>query len=342
LSIDVSDLEASSAAHIMALEPALVRTIDRAGGTMLHTSRVDPRCLKPDERAAYPALADARANDDGGFDATPHILKVLDALGIDVMVTMGGDGTLRYSAHLSRLGVPVVTIPKTMDNDVFGTDYCIGFSTAVSRSVEAITALRTTVSSHERIGVIELFGRRSGETALMAGYLSQVDRVVISEVPVAPDRLADLLAEDRARNAQSYAMMVVSEGAHLAGEAGAKDIAMSASTRASVGIGRRLSDHIRARTGQGTVLQELAYLMRSGAPDALDKMVGMAFGTLAIQLIEAGRDGVMTAVVDGNYEAVDAQLVAQGCKMVDVKALYDPHAYRPKIAAILHKPMFLY
>jgi 6-phosphofructokinase 1 len=141
-----------------------VRGIDRLGGTILHTSRLDPRTQE-------------------GGDRTSHVLAVLDRLGIDAMITLGGDGTLRFSAHLAAQGVPVISIPKTMDNDVFGTDYCIGFSTAVSRSVEAINALRTTVESHERIGVVELFGRRSGETALLAGFLAQVDRSIIAEVP---------------------------------------------------------------------------------------------------------------------------------------------------------------
>src|SRR5678816_3643785 len=199
----------------------------------LHTSRLDPRTIA-----------------DG--DKTAQVLHTLQRLGIDAMVTLGGDGTLRFSAHLSRQGFPVVSIPKTMDNDVFGTDYCIGFSTAVSRSVEAINALRTTVESHERIGVIELFGRRSGETALLSGFLAQVDRTVISEVPADLDVLLPLLAEDKASNPAHYAMCVISEGARIAGENGNGDeeIGKPAIERAETGIGHRLGTvsytHLRA------------------------------------------------------------------------------------------------
>src|SRR4051812_47195726 len=195
LAIDPADA-ATVAANSLALTREGVRGIDRMGGTILHTSRTDPRTL-------------------AAGDQTARVLATLEAMGIDAMITLGGDGTLRFSAHLSAQGVPVVSIPKTMDNDVYGTDYCIGFSTAVSRSVAAINALRTTVESHERIGVVELFGRRSGETALLAGFLAQVDRTVIAEVPADLDVLLPLLAEDKATNPAGYAMCVVSEGATI-------------------------------------------------------------------------------------------------------------------------------
>ena len=185
-----------------------------------------------------------------------------------------------------------------MDNDVFGTDYCIGFSTAVSRSVEAINALRTTVESHERIGVIELFGRRSGETALLAGFLAQVDRTVIAEVPADLDVLLPLLAEDKASNPAHYAMCVISEGATIAGEERRR--ATSPSRRASApttGVGHRLGRAITTRLGDGVVIQELAYLMRSGEPDAMDRMVGFAFGGLAVQLLERGETARMVTLV---------------------------------------------
>lgn len=342
LSIDPEDLSITAKQHSMVLNAEVVRTIDRAGGTMLHTSRLDPRRLSQAEVANFACTKRSVRQDGGHYDATPHVLAVLDALGIDAMVTMGGDGTLKFTAHLSALGVPVVAVPKTMDNDVFGTDYCIGFSTAITRSVDAITALRTTVSSHERIGVIELFGRRSGETALMAGYLSQADRVAIAEVPVDLDKLCALLAQDRKDASNHYAMLVVSEGAHVLGGESDADIAISASQRRHIGIGRRIADHLGQFHGLGTVLQELAYLMRSGSPDALDKMVAMAFGTLAVQLLSEGKYGLMVAVIDGNYEIAPVNTVAEGCKLLDVAALYDAQAYRPKIASVLHKPMFLY
>jgi 6-phosphofructokinase 1 len=315
---------ASIAAHSLPLTRETVRGIDRSGGTILHTSRRDPRTMPEGDR-------------------TGDVLKVLDALGIDAMITLGGDGTLRFSAHLCAQGVPVVSVPKTMDNDVFGTDYCIGFSTAVSRSVEAINALRTTVESHERIGVIELFGRRSGETALLSGFLAQVDRTVIAEVPADLDVLLPLLAEDKASNPAHYAMCVISEGAKLAGENGGDgDIAKPASQRDESGVGHRLGREITARLGQGVVIQELAYLMRSGEPDAMDRMVGFAFGGLAVQLIERGEAGRMVTLSDGNYSHVPIDTLLHGKKSVDVSALYDRATYRARLMRVEGMPMFLY
>lgn len=321
LAIDPAD-PASIAANSVPLDRERVRGIDRVGGTILHTSRLDPRTVP-------------------GGDRTAHVLAVLAALGIDAIVVLGGDGTLRFAAHLAGQGFPVVSIPKTMDNDVYGTDYCIGFSTAVSRSVEAINALRTTVESHERIGVVELFGRRSGETALLAGFLAQVDRTVIAESPCDLDALLPLIDADKRGNPARYAMLVVSEGARLAGE-NAADLSAGGSAREAAGIGRRLAHEIEARTGHGTVVQELAYLMRSGAPDALDRMVGFAFGGLAVQLIEAGETGRMVALRHGNYTHVAADTLLSGSKGVDVAALYDPAAYRAKLARVQGMPMFLY
>jgi 6-phosphofructokinase 1 len=323
LAIDPDD-EESVAANSLALTREGVRGIDRMGGTILHTSRTDPRTLKQG-------------------DQTQRVLDTLDRLGIDAMVTLGGDGTLRFSAHLAAQGVPVISIPKTMDNDVFGTDYCIGFSTAVSRSVEAINALRTTVESHERIGVIELFGRRSGETSLLAGFLAQVDRTVIAEVPADLDLLLPLLAEDKATNPAHYAMCVISEGARIKGEGGddAK-LSKSGSERGELGVGQRLGRAISARLGCGVVNQELAYLMRAGEPDAMDRMVGLAFGGLAVQLLARGEKGRMLALKGGNYSHVPAGTLLDGTKSVDVAGLYDPAAYRAKLMRVEGMPMFLY
>jgi 6-phosphofructokinase 1 len=324
MAIDPAD-PASIAAHSVALDRERVRGIDRVGGTILHTSRTDPRTVP-------------------GGDRTAHVVDVLEKMGVDAMVTLGGDGTLRFSAHLSAQGVPVISVPKTMDNDVFGTDYCIGFSTAVSRSVEAINALRTTVESHERIGVVELFGRRSGETALLAGFLAQVDRTVIAEVPADLDRLLPLLAEDRATNPANYAMCVISEGARIKGEANGAESEMSkpASHRVEAGIGHRLGEAIADRLGTGTVIQELAYLMRAGEPDAMDRMVGFAFGGLAVQLLARGEHGRMVTLTDGNYSHVPIDTLLQGTKSVDVTALYDAAGYRARLMRVEGMPMFLY
>jgi len=258
------------------------------------------------------------------------------------MVTLGGDGTLRFSAHLAAQGMKVVSVPKTMDNDVFGTDYCIGFSTAVSRSVEAINALRTTVESHERIGVVELFGRRSGETALLAGFLAQVDRTVIAEVPADLDILLPLLAEDKASNPAHYAMCVISEGATIKGEGEENgELSKSASLRADIGVGHRLGRAVTERLGSGVVNQELAYLMRAGEPDAMDRMVGFAFGGLAVQLLAKGERARMVALNDGNYCHVPVDTLLKGKKSV-VSGLYDRETYRAKLMRVEGMPMFLY
>lgn len=323
LEIDPDD-PASIANGSLPLTREGVRGIDRMGGTILHTSRTDPRTVE-------------------GGDRTGQVLKVLDALGIDAMVTLGGDGTLRFSAHLAAQGVPVISVPKTMDNDVFGTDYCIGFSTAVSRSVEAINALRTTVESHERIGVIELFGRRSGETALLAGFLAQVDRTIIAEVPADLDVLLPLLAEDKASNPAHYAMCVISEGASIAGrKEDDADLSRSATQRDDRGIGQQLGRAIEERLGSGTVIQELAYLMRAGEPDAMDRMVGFAFGGLAVQLLQRGEKARMVTLSDGNYGHVPIDTLLHGTKSVDVTGLYDRSTYRAKLMRVEGMPMFLY
>jgi 6-phosphofructokinase len=322
MAIDPND-PASVAAHSIPLTREGVRGIDRTGGTILHTSRSDPRTNKLG-------------------DQTTHVLHVLDRLGIEAMVTLGGDGTLRFSAHLAAQGVPVVSVPKTMDNDVFGTDYCIGFSTAISRSVEAINALRTTIESHERIGVVELFGRRSGETALLAGFLAQVDRTIIAEVPADLDILLPLLAEDQASNPAHYAMCVISEGAAISGESEEDDLSRTATQRGAQGVGHRLGRAIEARLGAGTVIQELAYLMRAGEPDAMDRMVGFAFGGLAVQLLQRGEHGRMVMLADGNYGHVPADTLLHGKKSVDVSALYDRATYRARLMRVEGMPMFLY
>lgn len=324
LGIDPDD-PASIAAGSLPLTREGVRGIDRMGGTILHTSRTDPRTLK-----------------EG--DQTQKVLHVLDRLGIDAMITLGGDGTLRFSAHLAEQGVPVISVPKTMDNDVYGTDYCIGFSTAVSRSVEAINALRTTVESHERIGVVELFGRRSGETALLAGFLAQVDRTIIAEVPADLDLLLPLLAEDKHSNPAGYAMCVISEGATIRGEGGQEDGELSkpASQRSELGVGQRLGRVITSRLNCGVVHQELAYLMRAGEPDAMDRMVGLAFGALAVQLLQRGEKARMVGLKGGNYSHVPAATLLEGTKAVDVEGLYDPASYRAKLMRVEGMPMFLY
>jgi 6-phosphofructokinase 1 len=326
---------------VLKLSPEYVRPIDRTGGTILHTSRTNPGKVKQKD---VPNFLKGRFEvKDGLVDCTAHVLEALALLKVDALIPIGGDDTLSYAARLAKEGVTIISIPKTMDNDVYGTDYCIGFSTAVTRSVDFITALRTTAGSHERIGVIELFGRNSGETALMAGYLADADRVLIAEVPFHAERVAELLLKDRAANPSSYAMLVVSEGAQMAGggtvERGEAD---AYGHRKLGGIGEIVGEEIKRLTGVGIISQSLAYLMRSGPPDSLDRMVATSYGIMAVQLLAKGRSGVMTAIRDGKYTTVPADTSVKGKRRVDVAALYDVDAYRPRIAEIDKMPMFLY
>jgi len=291
--------------HAIMLNKAVVRTVDRTGGTFLHTSRTNPGKLKAkDIPDALKAMLEVdENNDDKTYDLTKHVLRVIEGLGIDVLIPIGGDDTLSYADRLHREGVHVNAIPKTMDNDVFGTDYCIGFSTAVSRSEQFIQTLRTTAGSHERIAVIELFGRNSGETSLMTAYLADVDRAIISEVPFDPDRLASLLLKDKLSNPSGYAMMTISEGASILGgrpvEFGEED---SYGHKKLGGIGFITSRIIKKLTSQDVFYQQLAYLMRSGAPDSVDLMVGFNFAQLAIDLINRQSFGRMVAIYQRGKE----------------------------------------
>lgn len=320
-----------------------VRTIDRTGGTILHTSRTNPANVKPGEVPAFVREPDRAVGPKDTVDCTRHVLRVLDFLGVEALIPIGGDDTLSYAARLHHEGFQVVAIPKTMDNDVFGTDYCIGFSTAVTRSVDAITAIRTSVGSHERIGVVELFGRNSGETSLFAAYLSDVDRAIISEVPFDIERLVTFLVEDRKRNPSNYAIMTISEGAHPVGgtilESGAED---AYGHKKLGGIGAVVADEIKRRSGINIIYEQLAYLMRSGAPDSLDRMVAISYGYLALDQVAMGHTGRMVALQQGIYTTVPIEMVIAQKKRVDVTALYDAENYRPKVRDMLGKPMFLY
>ena len=328
--------------HLMRLNPTAVRTIDRTGGTVLHSSRTNPGKVKEEDLPDF-LKGKFEKNEKGLYDCTPHVLRVMEALEIDALVPIGGDDTLSYGARLHQEGMKVMAVPKTMDNDVFGTDYCIGFSTAVSRSVEHINSLRTSTGSHERIAVIELFGRNSGETALIAGYLADVDRALIAEVPFDVNRLADQLMKDRAANPSNYSMVVVSEGAQMqGGEIVERGEADAYGHRKLGGIGEMLGEEIKRITGVGIVSQSLGYMMRAGAPDALDLMVAKSYGTMAVQLLDEGKHGLMMAIRDGNYTTVPGDTCVKGQRRVDVDALYDLEAYRPRLAKVLGMPMFLY
>ncbi len=324
------------------LTPDVVRTIDRTGGTMLHSSRTNPAHMS--EKVLPPSF-DKKKNPpsaDGIWDLSPRVLATLERLGIDALTVIGGDDTLSYAARLDSLGWPTVGIPKTMDNDVSGTEYCIGFSTAVTRSVDMITQLRTPAGSHERIAVIELFGRNSGQTALRIGYLAGADRTLICEVPFDVDRVCEFAMADQDANPSHYTIIVVSEGAHPIGgrvlETGEPD---AYGHRKLGGIGVWLSEEIRRRTGRETLTQALGYLMRAGSPDSLDRIVAMNFGHLAYELLRKGRHGMMTALVGGRYVATPLAAVNAGARPVDVETYYDSEQYQPRTQRVEDQPMFL-
>jgi 6-phosphofructokinase len=327
---------------IMPLTKLMVRTIDRTGGTFLHTARVNPSRVRPSQAPDF-LRPEGELDDSQTFDFTDHTLRVLEQLELDVLIPIGGEDTLGYAARVHREGFSVISIPKTMDNDVFGTDFCIGFSTAVTRSVQIIHQLRSTAGSHERIGVIELFGRHSGETSLISAYLSGVDRAIISEVPFDIERLASLLMQDKAENPSHYAMMTISEGAQEVGggimQAGVAD---PYGHKKLGGIGAVTATKLEQITGERTMCQVLAYLMRSGVPDALDVMVAVNYANTAMDLLAMGKTGRMVALRDGRYIDVSADSPTLGIKHVDVRALYDVDNYRPKVWHVLGTPMFLY
>ncbi len=326
--------------NTLPLDRNVVRRVDRSGGTFLHTSRTNPGRVRPKE---VPDFLSDRAKGAGPYDFTDHVLTVLETLGLDALVPIGGDDTLSYAVRMHEEGVPVIAIPKTMDNDVHGTDYCIGFSTAVSRSVQFIHSLRTSTGSHERIAVIELFGRYSGETSLVSAYLAGVDRAVISEVSVDVDRLSALLMADKRSNPSNYAMVTVSEGATI--EGGQMLVTGEADAyghRKLGGIGEVLGEEIKAHTGEGIIAQKLGYLMRSGAPDSLDLMVATNYAVMAADLAVEGSRGRMVALRSGTYTNVPISVTGEGAKRVDVGALYDAEQYRPKVRHVAGKPMFLY
>ncbi|MFN8008698.1 MAG: 6-phosphofructokinase [Terriglobia bacterium] len=337
------DDPASIAKCTMKLDSNVVRTIDRTGGTFLHTSRTNPSNVKEMDAPEFLRGPNWDPKSTAKQDFTPHVLKNLAKLGIDVLIVIGGDDTLSYGARMHQEKFPVVAIPKTMDNDVFGTDYCIGFSTAVSRSINFLHQLRTSAGSHERIAVVELFGRNSGETSLIASYLAGVDRAIISEVPFDPEKLARLVMEDKNNNPSNYAMVTISEGAQLLGgsivETGEAD---AYGHRKLGGIGALTGELLKKYTGQNIIYQQLSYLMRSGAPDALDLMVSLNYANMAMSLILKKQFGRMMSMKNGIYTNVPMNIVSQGLKRVDVEELYDQEEYRPKVRNVDGKPMFLY
>lgn len=339
----VPDKLADNSEWVQPVTRANTRTIDRTGGTVLHTSRTNPSLLRPKHLPEHLSDRTWPADDRGRLDLTCAALESIKFLEIEALVAIGGDGTLSFARRLHEEGVPIVAVPKTMDNDVFGTDYCIGFSSAVTRSVGFINDLRTAAGSHERFLIVELFGRYSGETCLLASYLASTDRAVIAEVPFDEDRLFELLVRDKVDNPSHYAVLAISEGAFPRGgvlvESGEPDVA---GQRKLGGIGQWVADSIEKRTGERAIYQRLAYLMRSGIPDSVDLLVANAFGSLAAGLVLEGGTGRLVAIVDGRYAAVPLEVSGEGIKRVDVERFYNSLQYRPRVTDVMGLPMFLH
>lgn len=339
----VPDKSADNSDWLMPLTRANTRTIDRSGGTVLHTTRVNPLIVKAEQVPSHLEAVKGEPDERGRYNLTRFALEVIKFLDIDGLVALGGDGTLTFARELDNHGVPLIAIPKTMDNDVYGTDYCLGFSTAVTRAVNFINDLRTGAGSHERFLVVELFGRYSGETCLLSSYLAGVDRAIIAEVPFDCERLYEMLAQDKRDNPSNYAVVTISEGATVVGgsmiESGEAD---AFGNRKLGGIGNVISDYFETRTRDKVIYQRLAYLMRSGAPDSLDQLVANNFGSLAADLMYRGETGKMVVVVDGRYNAVDVEVGGLAKKRVDIDRFYDPENYRPKVADVMGMPMFLH
>ena len=318
----------SVATNTLELHKYNTRTIDRTGGTFLHSSRTNPGNVRRDGEV---------------LDCTPKVLHNIERLGLDLLIPIGGDDTLSYGERLSREGVPIIAIPKTMDNDVHGTDYCIGFSTAVSRSVAIINQLRSSAGSHERIAIIELFGRNCGETSLLASYLAGADRAIIPEVPFDPQHLAELLMQDKRANPSNYAIVTMSEGAHMQGGAAVEyGEADAYGHRKLGGIGLIAGDALKKITGEDILYQQLGYIMRSGPPDSLDLMVPVNYANVALRLADRNEFGRLVVLRDGRYTSAPIGVTQEGIKRVDVAELYDPDQYLPKVRHVEGKPMFLY
>jgi len=329
--------------YVRHLDRSNTRTIDRTGGTVLHTSRTNPRKMRAN------AMPDAIPRDrwaslevaEGVFDVTPIVLENLEALGVDVLVTIGGDDTLSYSQVLTNAGVSLVAIPKTMDNDVQGTEYCIGFSTAITRAKEAINRQRTTLGSHERIGVFRIFGRDAGFSALYTAYVTSA-RCVIPEIAYDLDALADVLAMDHGDNPSHYAFVITAEGAIWQGAA-VRDVgeADAFGHRHKANVGEALAEELRRRTGIETLASELTYDLRSGEPDSIDAMVATTFANVAMDLVADGVTGRMVAIQDGKYAHTALPDPALGPRKVDVATMYNEARFRPRYDGKLGDPMLL-
>ena len=329
--------------YVRVLDRNNTRTIDRTGGTILHSSRTNPRKMK---LSAFPSWLDPKTVADkmvseGVYDLTDHVLDTISHLGLTNLVTIGGDDTLSFSSVLHARGLPLIAIPKTMDNDVQGTEYCIGFSSAITRAKEVINRQRTTLGSHERIGVFRIFGRDCGFSALYTAYVTSA-RCLIPEVPFDLERLIAILAQDHRDNPSRYAFVIAAEGAVWQGgaiqEVGEAD---AFGHRHKANIAEVLAAEIKARTKIETVFSELTYDLRSGEPDSLDQMVAITYANVAMDLIADGVRGRMVGIRDGKYAHSPLPDPSLGARRVDVATMYNVERYRPRYIGLLGHPLLL-
>jgi ATP-dependent phosphofructokinase / diphosphate-dependent phosphofructokinase len=335
----------SRAHYVIQLTRENTRTIDRHGGTVLHTSRTNPAKVRnlPTHLAGknFPASANKEGVATKTWDLSSQVVTNLSALGIEHLIAIGGDDTLSYAAKLHQLGIKIIAIPKTMDNDVRNTEYCIGFSTAITRASDAIQRQRTTVGSHERIGVFRVFGRDAGFTALYTAYATSI-RCVIPEYKANLEKLIRLLLDDKRTNPSNYALVVLSEGATWDGyavhERGEPD---AYGHRKKANVAEVLADEITRRTGEETITSDLTYDLRSGDPDFIDKLVALTFGNMAYDAILDGESGLMSALVDGRFDLVPIPDPKLGPRRVDVASMYNTERYRPIYSHKRGLPIFL-
>jgi len=336
------DDPASKARYLFPLNRENTRTIDRTGGTILHTSRTNPAKMKSIPEHLKGLEFPRRESDKGtAFDVTKQVLKNIEDLRLDHLISIGGDDTLSYSSILNSQGVRIVAIPKTMDNDVRNTEYCIGFSTAITRAVDAIQRQRSTVGSHERIGIFRVFGRDAGYTSLYTAYVTRI-RCAIPEFKFDLDRMLELLVRDKKDNPSNYCLVILSEGAEWNGytirEYGEAD---AFGHKKKANVGEDLGDAVRKHTKQETVISDLTYDLRSGEADFVDKMVASTFGSMAVECVEQNKTGLMAAISGGCYRMVPIPDSKLGPRKLDVDGMYDTEQYRPKYSGKEGIPVFL-
>jgi ATP-dependent phosphofructokinase / diphosphate-dependent phosphofructokinase len=335
----------SRARYVFPLDRGNTRTIDRTGGTFLHTTRTNPAKMKKVPEFLGATFPSTQVTKDGKtstvYDLTSQVLKNLEKLQFEYLVAIGGDDTLSYAAKLDQAGFKVIAIPKTMDNDVRNTEYCIGFSTAITRATEAIGRQRTTVGSHERIGIFRIFGRDAGYTALYTAYVTST-RCCLPEYRFDLQKLIDLLLNDKKNTPSNYALVVLSEGAEWEGyqlrETGEAD---AYGHKKKANVGEDLSDEIKKRTGEETIVSDLTYDLRSGNPDFVDKMVASTFAGMAMGCIERGQHGLMMAICGGCYAAAPIPDPKLGPRKVDLATMYNTERYRPNYENKIGLPIFL-